>query len=353
MSRGIGECRPAATGSPGSQFTVRSIGSGLAARRLAAPAPAAPGARSWQPGPIAGPAATVRQGRSTCKERGPRERPDDGWQAAGPSAVRTGQPGLACVVSVLFFWQTRPAPGCSARTRSPTSPVPARTPPGCSCRRCTVTGSDCSVAPATLITTSLTALRVWMALPSGVALFLLPRWCGLRQAWVLARPALSSAAWRSLSSAASRSTRTCGPGSARWRSPGSPPAGRGAPGPAGSCCRRLHRSLRDRDDAAAGLPHHHDHEGYERDRRQHDPRPDPVRHGLQQQPGDRQRAEPGPQVRVDLDAAELSDRQAAEDEAAPAPAPRPGAGRASTAATGKGPRRTAAPSRPAAPSARS
>jgi hypothetical protein len=48
-------------------------------------------------------------------------------------------------------------------------------------------GGGLLAAPVTLLTTSLTALRVWMAVLSAVALFLaLLAWRGLRPAWVLA-----------------------------------------------------------------------------------------------------------------------------------------------------------------------
>jgi hypothetical protein len=48
-------------------------------------------------------------------------------------------------------------------------------------------GAGLLAAPVTLVTTSLTAIRVWMAVLSGLALFLsLLCWRGLRPAWVLA-----------------------------------------------------------------------------------------------------------------------------------------------------------------------
>lgn len=119
-----------------------------------------------------------------------RERPDDAGRRPGPAPFGPDSLASQALVSVLFFLaELLPALlrlplGADeityiARTSAHASGVFLPPVHG--------HGVGLLAAPVTLITTSLTVLRVWMALLSGVALFLsLLCWRGLRQAWVLA-----------------------------------------------------------------------------------------------------------------------------------------------------------------------
>ena len=119
-----------------------------------------------------------------------RERPDDAGKRPGPASFGPDSLAWPALVSVLFFLaELLPALlrlplGADEITyiaRSSAHASGVFLPP--------VHGHGVGLlaAPVTLITTSLTVLRVWMALLSGVALFLsLLCWRGLRPAWVLA-----------------------------------------------------------------------------------------------------------------------------------------------------------------------